>query len=105
VVIALFCAVFLAVQIGLPVVQLLDDVRPARWGWQMYAGYGANAVEYRLVRPDGTVEPVRLTQYAVVFRGDMPMERYAPQHLCRVTEARAVELSIAEGPWERVPCS
>lgn len=99
-----FCIAFLLVQTAVPVTRLLADVRPGRWGWHMYAGYGTNAVRYELVLADGEVRPVVGQDHVVIARGDLPMERYVPGHLCRTTTARAIRLKIGDGPWTVQRC-
>jgi hypothetical protein len=80
---AIFFIVFLAVQLAVPIVQLLSAPRPARFGWQMYSVRSVPP-RFDLLLRDGTSQPVALDSYVTSLRADVPLVRFLPPHLCRL---------------------
>ncbi|HJZ45549.1 MAG TPA: hypothetical protein VKE41_00215 [Roseiflexaceae bacterium] len=76
-----FFVVFLAIQILVPIVQLISAPRPARWGWQMYSVASAQP-RFELLLRDGSSKPIDITPYVTSMRGDVPLARFLPAHLC-----------------------
>ncbi len=94
---ACFFAVFLAVQILVPLAQFMWAPRPARFGWQMYAVASA-APRFELIMRDGTAKPLDITPYVTSLRGDVPLARFLPQHLCTLFPgAAAVHYKMDDG--------
>ena len=75
------CVAFLAFQLALPVAQLIWAQRPARFGWQMYSAVSAPP-RFALITPDGSAPPVDIAPYVASLRGDVPVVRFLPPHLC-----------------------
>jgi hypothetical protein len=78
---------YVVLQIIIPAFQLTQP-RPARFGWQMYAGV-SQPVAFTIVYPDGATAPVRLADYVGRVRADTDLERYLPPAIC-ARERRAV---------------
>jgi hypothetical protein len=99
----LWAILFLVVQVAVPLWQLTRP-RPARFGWQMYAG-SAQAVEFTAIGRDGVTTPAPLDQYIIRPRDDLDLLRYVPPAICARTGAVAVRYRVAPGhqPVE-VPC-
>ncbi len=98
----LWAMVFLGAQIALPAWQLTRP-RPARFGWQMYAG-GARASEFAAVRRDGSVTAVALDEYVVRSRDDLDLLRYLPPVICARTGAVAVRYRDAHRGQIELAC-
>ena len=94
---------FLAVQIAVPSWQLTRP-RPARFGWQMYAG-GAEAEAFSVVGRDGSVTSLALDDFVVRRRDDLDLLRFLPPAICARTGALAVRYrrAAASEPVE-IPC-
>jgi hypothetical protein len=75
------CLAFLAFQLALPVAQLIWASRPARFGWQMYSAASAPP-RFELIAADGSAQPVDIAPYVASLRGDVPVARFLPPHLC-----------------------
>ena len=89
---------FLAVQFIVATVQLLQPVRPVRFGWQMYAGVSQPA-SFDVVYPD-RVEPLDLSAYLADVRGDVDLG-VVPSTVCaRNSGAIAVRFRVIP---ERTP--
>jgi hypothetical protein len=94
---ALFFVAFLAVQLAVPLIQLVSAPRPARFSWQMYSVV-SDAPRFDLVMRDGTSQPVALELYVTSLRADVPLVRYLPPHLCRLfPQAMAVRYQQNDG--------
>jgi hypothetical protein len=92
-----FFVVFLAIQLAVPIVQLVWAPRPARFGWQMYSVTSA-APRFDLVLRDGTSQPVAIEPYVASVRGDVPLARFLPRHLCGLfPHAAAVRYHLVDG--------
>jgi hypothetical protein len=88
---AVVCIVlFLAIQIGVPLVQLFAP-RPAHFGWQMFAAIGRRP-KFSVVMRDGTTRPVDPSPYLAERRGDLKLEAALPPHLCRILDIAAVQI-------------
>ena len=80
-VVSRFAAVcLLALQIAIPAYQLLKP-RPARFGWQMFAGI-SQPLEFFVGFGDGRVERVDLARYFGRVRSDMTLTNDLPPILC-----------------------
>ena len=93
---------FLVVQVAVPLWQLTVP-RPARFGWQMYAGISQPAV-FTAVKPDGSLATVSLDEYVIRPRDDLHLTR----DTCRlpsamlhrlVADPRIVQMPLF--PWPR----
>jgi hypothetical protein len=94
---ACFFVVFLAAQIVIPLAQLAWAPRPARFGWQMYSVVSA-APRFELIMRDRATKPLDITPYVTSVRGDVPLARFLPPHLCmRFPDAAAVHYQMDDG--------
>ena len=94
---ACFFVVFLAAQILIPLAQLAWAPRPARFGWQMYSVASA-APRFELIMRDGFAKPIDITPYVTSLRGDVPLARFVPPHLCTLfPDAAAVRYQMDDG--------
>jgi hypothetical protein len=94
---ALFFVAFLAIQLAVPIVQLVSAPRPARFGWQMYSVRSVPP-RFDLLLRDGTSQPVALESYVTSLRADVPLVRFLPPHLCGIfPQAAAVRYQQDEG--------
>ena len=94
---ACFFIVFLAMQIVIPLFQLAWSPRPARFGWQMYSVVSA-APHFELIMRDQATKPLDITPYVTSLRGDVPLVRFLPPHLCTLfPEAVAVRYQTDDG--------
>jgi len=94
---AVFFVVFLAIQIAVPLVQLVWSPRPARFGWQMYSVVSA-APRFELIMRDGVAKPLDITPYVTSLRGDVPLSRFLPPHLCMLfPDAVAIHYQMNDG--------
>jgi hypothetical protein len=95
--------VFLVVQVAVPLAQLARP-RPARFGWQMYAGI-SQPLAFTAVQRDGSLAPVQLDLYIIRMRTDIDLIRYLPPAICARTGAVAVRYRVIPEPDSReVPC-
>jgi hypothetical protein len=103
---ACFFVVFLAAQILIPLSQLVWSPRPARFGWQMYSVVSA-APRFELIMRDGATKPLDITPYVTSLRGDVPLVRFLPPHLCKLfPDAVAVHYQMDGGSQAGTyPCS
>jgi hypothetical protein len=89
-----FFVAFLAIQVVMPIVQLVSAQRPARFGWQMYSVI-SDAPDFELILRDGTAQPIDIRPYVASLRGDVPLARFVPPHLCTLfPNAAAVHYRI-----------
>jgi len=88
--------VFLALQIAVPLAQLAWSPRPARFGWQMYSVVSATP-RFELIMRDGSAKPLDITPYVTSLRGDVPLARFLPPHLCTLFPAAAVHYQLDDG--------
>jgi len=94
---ASFFVAFLAIQIAVPIVQLVWAPRPARFGWQMYSVVSA-APRFDLIMRDGLARPLDITPYVTSLRADVPLTRFLPPHLCTLfSDAAAVRYQMDDG--------
>ena len=94
---ACFFVVFLAAQILIPLAQLAWSPRPARFGWQMYSVVSA-APRFELIMRDRAAKPLNITPYVTSLRGDVPLARFLPPHLCTLfPDAAAVHYQMNDG--------
>jgi hypothetical protein len=92
-----FFVAFLAIQIAVPIVQLVWAPRPARWGWQMYSVI-STAPQFELISRDGAARPLDITPYVTSMRADVPLARFLPPHLCKLfPDAAAVSYALGNG--------
>jgi hypothetical protein len=97
----MFFALYLLVQIGVPLARLRAP-RPARFGWQMFSAVNQQRARFTLVMRDGTKQPVNLSQYVALSRGELELEKALPPHLCRVVSKLAsVEITKPDSPQPR----
>lgn len=82
-------ALFLAVQVAVPAIQLTRE-RVSRWGWQMFSA-PAPAARIRIEYPDST-ETLELPQLLAAPRGEI---RPTPELLRRVCEQRAGAVGVS----------
>lgn len=95
--------VFLGVQLAVPAWQLTRP-RPARFGWQMYAG-AAQATEFLAVDRDGSQRAAPLDEYIVRLRDDLDLLRFLPPAICARTGAVAVRYREHPGqPLVEIAC-
>ena len=77
--------------------------RPARFGWQMYAGISRPAV-FTAVKPDGSLATVSLTSTSS-GPVNIDLTRYSPPAICARTDAVAVgSAAIPDREPREVPC-
>lgn len=101
---ALFFVSYLAVQVSIPIVQLLED-GPRRFGWQMFSRVGHMRPDFFLVTERG-VEPVSLDRHVLHLRSEIDLTRELPPHLCTVyPEAEAVRGRDPSGRVSSFPCA
>jgi hypothetical protein len=94
---ACFFVVFLVAQLLIPLAQLVWAPRPARFGWQMYSVASA-APNFELILRDGAAKPVDISPYVTSLRGDVPLVRFLPAHLCTLfPNADAVHYQMDDG--------
>lgn len=85
VVAAAFIVVFTAVQIGVPAARLVGH-RGQRYGWQMFATSGPDAIVVGRPR-SGALDTLDVSRYFAFRRGDLTpsyLDRL-PAHICRVS--------------------
>lgn len=100
---ASFFVAFLLVQLGVPALKLAEP-RPARFGWQMYAGTRA-IPGFSVVLPEGG-EKIRTADHVIELRREIDNQRLIPPHLCRtVDSASAVLLHRSGQQPETYSCS
>lgn len=94
---ACFFVVFLSVQVLVPLAQLVWAPRPARFGWQMYSVASA-APSFELIMRDGATRALDVTPYVTSLRGDVPLARFLPPHLCTLfPDAAAIRYQMDDG--------
>ena len=95
---ACFFVVFLAAQILIPLAQLVWSPRPARFGWQMYS-VGSATPRFELIMRDGSAKRLDITPYVTSLRGDVPIARFLPPHLCTLfPDAAAIHYEMDGSP-------
>lgn len=100
---AIFFVVFLAIQILVPL-YLLTRPRPARFGWQMYAGAKAPH-SVTLTRKDGSEITVPASAFVGAYRGDLEMIEALPPFLCqRYPGVQSVRLNFTRSESLEFPC-
>jgi len=103
---AAFALLFLALQVGVPLVRLLGP-RPARFGWQMYAATTPLPTLVG-VRADGGRDTLPVGDYFAFLRSDLAPSVFErlPRHVCTVAPGLvAVEYHGPTGsPPRLVPC-
>ncbi|MEP7366730.1 MAG: hypothetical protein ABI972_26020 [Acidobacteriota bacterium] len=104
---AAFFTSYLAVQLSLPVAQILRDHHAFRWGMFAYSG---DRKEVFAEYADGTRESLEQIQQrtgrARLFRSEIDKERVLPPYLCALTPLPANILfrSRGTGGEKRYPC-
>jgi hypothetical protein len=92
-----FMIVFLAIQIAVPLIQLVWAPRPARFGWQMYSVVSA-APHFELILRDGATRTLDIAPYVTSMRADVPIAHFLPPHLCALfPDAAAVSYVLDSG--------
>ena len=89
---------FLAVQFLVATVQLLQPVRPVRFGWQMYAGV-SQPTSFEAVYAD-RVEPIDLSAYLADLRAEVDVSVVPPAVCARDSAVMAVRFRVIP---ERTP--
>lgn len=99
-----FFVVFLAVQLLLPLTQMIVGPRPARFAWQMFSGSRA-PIKIR-IRTATDVKDVDVTNMVGNWRSDLSFEKHLPPFLCRrFPESSSVLLYYIESDKPReFPC-
>ena len=98
----IFCCLFLAIQIAVPIVKLTSP-RPARFGWQMWSAR-KKFPQFFLVKGDRKW-PANLSPYIAWSRGEMDFTSALPAHLCRVVpDIDAVEIRAPNTETQTFPC-
>jgi hypothetical protein len=87
-----WAVVYIVAQVAVPLWQLTRP-RPARFGWQMYAGL-SQPLAFTTVNRDGSLTPVPLDHYIVRLRTDLDLIRYLPPAICERTHAVAVRFTV-----------
>lgn len=91
VLVLIFFASFLTIQIVVPIIKLTSQ-RPARFGWQMWSAR-KKFPRFFVVMKDGTSQPADLSRYIGWSRGEIDLTEALPPHLCRVVpEIAAVQV-------------
>ena len=75
-------ALVVLVQVAVPIWVLAEEQRPARFGWQMYAGV-VSPLEITLVTRDGTHRTVARSEVLGRIRPELSYERRLAHHVCR----------------------
>lgn len=92
----LFFAIFLLVQVGLPLRQLFLPY-PARFGWQMFAR-ARIFPNYWTVTRDGVTAPVDVSIHFYTLRPEIELGSEFPDHLCRtLTDVAMVRSALPDG--------
>lgn len=90
-------ALFLVVQIGIPLARLGEGDRTERFGWQMFTA-AEEAPEFVVVTADSEIE-VELLDYLARARADIDIVGSMPEHLCTVIPG-AVSVSWQTGEFK-----
>lgn len=101
---AFFAIAWLGVQVGVPAVQLFRE-KPVQFGWQMFSANRGIPPVFA-VYADTTVR-VEATELLLHDRRDVDFRSHVVRHLCRTTEARAVEVGFIPARGDTVtvhPC-
>jgi hypothetical protein len=102
---AVALAVYLLLQVGIPLRSYLSDEGSARYSWRMYSSLLAQP-PYLVEFHDGTRDTVPLSKYAINARVDINWPDRYPAHLCAVVPG-AVAAYRGATPFStelRVPC-
>ena len=99
-----FFVLFLAVQILLPLTQVLGP-KPARFAWQMFSGTIA-PLQIKL-KTDSGVKDVDVSNMVGNWRGDLNFEKHLPPFVCRrFPESSSVLLYYVESDTPKeFPCT
>lgn len=89
-------ALFLALQLGIPLARLGEGDRTQRFGWQMFTA-AEEAPEFVVVTEDSEIE-IELLDYLARARADIDIVGSMPAHLCEVV-AGAVSVSWQSGEF------
>ena len=101
--ILVFCIGFVAIQLAVPVRQLMAP-RLARWGWQMYSVAHPQPV-FLSVSASGAETPLDLIEYLASARPDLDLAAMLPPHVCRLRpELAAVRYRHSGGRTEEYRC-
>jgi hypothetical protein len=77
-------ALFVVLQLAIPISRMGSDEGPQRFGWQMFSTVG-EAIEFTVHTPTGTVI-IDLEDVMARARSDVPLEELLPPHLCNTVE-------------------
>ena len=77
-------ALFVIVQIAIPISRMGDAEQAQRFGWQMFSTVG-EATEFTVHTPTGTVV-IDLEEVMARARADIPLAELLPPHLCDTVE-------------------
>jgi hypothetical protein len=89
------------VQVIVPLIQLRQP-RPARFGWQMYAGI-REPFALTGVAADGSTRPIEIDNYLAFHRGDIAISRILPPVVCdREQELVAIRFQVPPEDTYRV---
>jgi hypothetical protein len=98
-----FCIGFMAIQVAVPIRQLMAP-RLARWGWQMYSAALPQPV-FLSVSANGAETPLDLIEYVASARPDLDLPAMLPAHVCRLRpELAAVRYRYSGGGTEEYRC-
>jgi hypothetical protein len=101
--VTVFFLAFLIFQVAVPTFQL-RAIRPARWGWQMYAGIPATPT-FMVELHDGTTQPVDVVAQLGYNRMELNLEAMLPPYLCRITpEAHSVHIELPGEQLQKYRC-
>ena len=75
---------FVVLQLAIPISRMGSNEGPQRFGWQMFSTVG-EAIELTVHTPTGTVV-IDLEDVMARARGDIPLEKLLPPHLCNTVE-------------------
>ena len=90
VVVAAFVVAFVAIQVGVPTARLFGP-RDQRFGWQMFATSGPDAIVVGQTR-SGAFDTLDIAPYFAFRRGDMGLGYLdrIPAHICSVSDSFAM---------------
>ena len=96
-------AAVIAVQFAVPAVALLQE-KPARFGFQMYSGYGEGSIT--VLDRDGAELEVDLSALLPrTLRPELDWTRYVPEHFCaELPDAETIVIVQGATGTTSVPC-
>lgn len=90
-------AIFLVVQLAIPISRLSPPETAHRWAWQMFSRT-PHSIQFVIHTPTDTTD-VELHEYMAQVRGDIDLTEVLPPHLCAVSED-AVKVTWDSGELE-----